>query len=377
MSFIRRALHRRRQSSKALIAVFACAIAAAGCGPALATPASVQPTAATSVAAQPTPISSTSPAPTPAPTATGILPGAPLIVFDWYLPGKTTKDIFVAHADGSDAQPIATGISGAHSAPTWSPDGQRIAFVVTNEQTPNGSIWTVAPDGTGAALLYDGKDSCAGLAYPAWSHDGQQMLLVCYASDTDSRIAVLDIKAKHLTTLTKVLWPGFIDNPPRWSRDDTSIVFDILNWDPTNAFLTGSLIATVPAAGGPQHRLTSLAGLAAHPDWSPTQDLIVFSTNDLGNNHDSALPSNLYLIKPDGSGLRKLTSLSTNGRLRISLPRWSPDGTQILAGEALATDPTGNVIKEVDPVSVDPTTGVVRPLAAGLIGANVELRPQP
>jgi Tol biopolymer transport system component len=49
----------------------------------------------------------------------------------------------------------------------------------------------------------------------------------------------------------------------------------------------------------------------------------------MANGADLDKPSNLFTIKPDGTGLRQITRSSVDGFMRIGLPRWDPDGTRI------------------------------------------------
>src|SRR2546426_1540353 len=60
----------------------------------------------------------------------------------------------------------------------------------------------------------------------------------------------------------------------------------------------------------------------ADPAWSPTGSWIAFESFEAGN-------SNIWLVRPDGTGLTQLTQSSTN-RTRDSQPAWSPDGKQIV-----------------------------------------------
>ena len=60
----------------------------------------------------------------------------------------------------------------------------------------------------------------------------------------------------------------------------------------------------------------------ADPAWSPTGSWIAFESFEAGN-------WNIWLVRPDGTGLTQLTQSSTN-RTRDSQPAWSPDGKQIV-----------------------------------------------
>jgi len=215
--------------------------------------------------------------------------------------------------------------------PAWSPDGRTLAFVVQDSAHPEGSIWTANADGSGATLLSAGGTECpVGLFHPAWSPDGTKLAVVCYpGGDVTTSVAVLDLATRSLTRLATFTIPENLDSAPTWSPDGTSIAFAIFHWDPTGQFYDWSLIATVPAAGGNVQRLTGFDTFMSNPAWSPDGSEIAIEGNDLGNGSDDG-PSNLYLIKPDGTGLRQITFSSVDGTMRIGCPRWDPDGSRIV-----------------------------------------------
>ena len=367
---------------KALGAIAVLTIVAGCAGSALGPAASSLPQASpapASAAATTSPMPTTTATTTPGPTPIAILPGEPWILYEWYHDGKDTKDLFLARPDGSDAHPIVTDIPGEHRAAAWSPDGTRIAFVVRDAETPDGSIWTANADGSGAMRLFDGGDACDSVYHPSWSPDGSKLAMVCYpsSSDRESSIAVLDLASMAMTTLATVAWPEFLDNPPRWSPDGMSIAFPIVHWDPTDDHLDGSLVATVPAAGGKVRLLTPFKTNMSSPDWRPDGSELVMNSYDLGNIQDTDQPSNLYAIKPDGTGLRQLTLSSVNGEMRIAQPRWTPEGTGMYVSIATTAGPGSTRVNRVQPGFVDAAGGEPVLVSSSLSGAHPELRPTP
>lgn len=71
-------------------------------------------------------------------------------------------------------------------------------------------------------------------------------------------------------------------------------------------------------------KLTPWSLLAGDPDWAPDGSAIVFTTRPLVD-FDTGR-SELYTVRPDGTGLRRLTAFGSNGP-RATQPRWTPDGT--------------------------------------------------
>lgn len=78
------------------------------------------------------------------------------------------------------------------------------------------------------------------------------------------------------------------------------------------------LIYTLPAAGGPAKRITDPVQEASNPDWSAKAGLVAIQSYAGGTFH-------IWTMKPDGSGLKQITSGHGDDRE----PRFSPDGRTI------------------------------------------------
>ena len=308
---------------------------------------------------------------TAAASALPITAGEPWLLFGRRTADGSGQDVRLVRPDGTGEHQILADVPGDLRAAAWSPDGKRIAFVVRDDST-DGTIWAANGDETGAAKFYDGRgDGCASVFYPSWSPDGSKMALVCYpADDKHAHLAVLDTASMRLTTLADLTWPEFLDDPISWSPDGRTLAFSVLHWDPTNQFLDGSLVATVPADGSAKAtRLTAMTEFATYPDWG-ADGRLVYNTYDVGNMHDPSLVSNLFTMAADGSGVRQLTNAKPGSALRIAEPRWDPSGARIWVSvrEGGARPHLG---------WVDPATGKVTSIDAAGYGAHPEPRPHP
>src|SRR3954465_7444977 len=251
--------------------------------------------------------SATSPAPSathlpartdpPSPTPFAILDGEPWLLLNAFV-ANDRKAAYLVRPDGSSLPRILTGLAADVRDSSWSPDGQHIVFSVRDSSTPDGSIWTADGDGSNPKLLYDGrKDGCGAVWDGVWSPDGTRISLICYRGaagtpETPNAAlhSVLAVKRRPLETVATTRWPDFLDNPASWSPDGRTLAFDILHWDPTNAFIDGSRIATAGADGSKKPKeLDTNTSFAAYPDWTADGTRLIYNTRDLGEGpHDGA-----------------------------------------------------------------------------------------
>ena len=179
--------------------------------------------------------------------------------------------------------------------PSWSPDGQRIAF-------DNGGIYVIDADGKNQTRLTNGW-------YPSWSPDGQRI-----AFAIGGAIYVMDADGKNQTRLTDHTVndedPNWSDEGPSWSPDGQRIAFVRLRRTKTTTGhnVTGA-IYVMDADGKNQTRLTN----GWYPSWSPDGQRIAF---DAG--------SGIYVIDADGKNITQITNNHNDW-----FASWSPDGQRI------------------------------------------------
>jgi Tol biopolymer transport system component len=154
-------------------------------------------------------------------------------------------------------------------APTWSPDGLRIAFVRANYEDV-WQIFTMLVDGSSDPMVvYDGVGAAATQDAPAWSPDGTRIAFGTVASASSDVIASrrwngADFRT-HATNPT-----GFVGDPD-WSPDGASLVFSQASprGNPTRIYVVrsnGSVQQLIPQASNPV-----VAGYwDRNPAWSRT-----------------------------------------------------------------------------------------------------------
>ena len=84
-----------------------------------------------------------------------------------------------------------TRIGEIAALPTWSPDSERLAFVLVDEESPG--LYTARPDGTDLRLVWASEtdDASTAISLVSWSPDGSEILLLSpdgmYALSPDSK----------------------------------------------------------------------------------------------------------------------------------------------------------------------------------------------
>jgi YD repeat-containing protein len=238
--------------------------------------------------------------------------------------------LFTMAEDGSRVRRLALRIPGSAVSPDWSPDGKRIAFAVGAGDAQ--SIWIARADGRDARELFHCAGACLNADYPAWSPDGRSVAFTYAAAPataagppSSTSIRTIDLRSGTVRVAVRSKFPRLVDLA-RWSPTGGQLVVERDRFSPDGSE-TGSRIEIV--ADGHSRPITSFGVFGFHPDWSPDGRLISFDTYDLLAFRDQAPgPSNLFTIRPDGSGLRQLTHFPAGGD-RVSAATFSPDGGRI------------------------------------------------
>ncbi|MBK7613768.1 MAG: PD40 domain-containing protein [Vitreoscilla sp.] len=130
-----------------------------------------------------------------------------------YLNNAYRPALFVRDIGGSAAVSLASFQDGSLNGTAWSPDGKTIAYA-RRSASGSGGIYLVAADGSSAASLLV-SDSRAQLTPSAWSPDGAKI-----AFGGDGGIQVVHADGTGLVTLLATSpWP------PAWSPDGNDIAF--------------------------------------------------------------------------------------------------------------------------------------------------------
>lgn len=192
--------------------------------------------------------------------------------------------------------------AGRLEAPNWLRDGKTLIY------NSGGRIYRIPAAGgkpevvdTGFAIRCNNDHGI--------SPDGTQLVISDQSQgDRKSRIYILPIEGgtpRLVTPLGPSYWHG-------WSPDGKTLVYC--------AERNGEFaIYIVPAAGGPETRLTTTKGLDDGPEYSPDGKHIYFNSDRTGRMH-------LWRMKADGSDQEQLTDDEFNNWF----PHPSPDGRTLV-----------------------------------------------
>ena len=271
---------------------------------------------------------------------------------------NTWYAICISNIDGTNRQRITKQIH--TSTPSWSPDGQQIAFTRNEdlgEYTPYSADDVFVMDANGGnvrQLTPDRNGRQSG--QPAWSPDGRQIAYVdgeSVPSGQPSRIGglfVMDADGDNVRRLTR----GNVDTDPAWSPRGNEIAF--ARCECPNASSAHLDLYVMNVASGATRRLTRTPGaFEASPAWSPDGSRIAFARWDFLSSVATGA-AGIYTMNSDGSG-EKLVHTYHHFVPGLYSLTWSPDG-RTLAFE-------GSPNRECTAISLLViASGAVRPLTS-------------
>jgi Tol biopolymer transport system component len=233
----------------------------------------------------------------------------------------TFPKIWTMNPNGSGLVNLLPGSFEQGTGAQFSPDGERIAYaadVALQTQTLS-EIFTMTAAGARKTNVtkFTTNGPLIHANRVAWSPDGRQMIFVRdFAIAFGSELYRMNADG---TARVRIREEGMIIAQPRWSPDGTRVLFSGAVPGSSDGF---HLYVIRPDGTGLQ-RLTGGTGLSQHfsPDWSPDGEAIVFG----GVRPTGAQRHAIYTVRADGSGLTRLTS----DQVYEADPVWSPDGTRI------------------------------------------------
>lgn len=319
----------------ALLPIVVLVIGCAGGGPSSPPPSATVNRPSSTASLAPT-AGSASDEPSPAARA------GPWVAYQRWM-GSDRTLLGLVRPDGSDDHILEiSGTPSQHLAhPDWSPDGRRIAFDVFFED-PDVAIgsrvepWVVGIDGGAATRLASCELPCLQIAYPTWSPDGSRLAAIRYdIADAGgwgaNALEVIDVASgerRVVAASANGLESWYF---PRWSPDGRSIVMVTETYtDAEQGTHTGMALATVAVDGDGSGTLTTITESDIYPrevDWSWVTDTLVASV--IPTMTSSMEEAQLVTLRPDGSGVRPLTSLAAGDPFAYQ-GSWDPTGGRVI-----------------------------------------------
>jgi len=225
---------------------------------------------------------------------------------------ERTTDIYVISVDGSGETNLTRTDGVLDWGPAWSPDGSLIAWNSDRNDPGIGDLdgFVMRPNGSRVEEITDELF----FEYPSWSPDGEQIAFMSQVG-ADYEIFVIDVDGSDAQQLTDS--PGD-DGWPSWSPNGSRILFssirdDCAYSDAPDCKTTGDIgpyhtLYVMNANGSNVTRVSDVFGQIA--DWSPDGRFIVFE--------DFEGRSGLSVIRVDGSGLTTIPISAPNA----GFPEW-------------------------------------------------------
>ncbi len=261
-----------------------------------------------------------------------------------YQKGLDKLSVWVARDDGGGPRKLAKG-----AQPRIAPDGSAVIFVA-NANTAHPSLREIPMGGGAARMLV--PDWTYGVS--AWSADSRYFATLAGPEIGRQRLVLIDLASGAERTIARGSFSG-----ASFSSGSDALVYS--KDAKAHQVFPNADLYVAPVAGGTPRAITS-DGRGLYPVWGPDRIACVRYARPTGKHrHDDGPKFNLWTLKPDGSGRRRLTDDKVPFLLTGLTPTvWSADGSELLA-QFNGQDTTYAV-------TVDPATGRERIIGKARLG---------
>lgn len=218
------------------------------------------------------------------------------------------SDIYAAKGDLSEPRKLAT-LRGHVSGLQFSPDGRKVRFEISDSANSSDAFWEMASDGSGLRPLLPGWNRAPQECCGNWTPDGRYFL---FQSFRDGRTSLWALEVKSS-------WFGGAPKPVQLTNGPLDFGLPVVSKVGKRIFAVGSQ---------PRCELVHFDGKSAFEPYlngSSIRDL-AFSADGKWMAYVTVPEGQLWRSRVDGSERLQLTPDGMNG----GMPRWSPDGKQIV-----------------------------------------------
>ena len=223
-----------------------------------------------------------------------------------------TTDIWLVHVEGGSARRITDCAPDSCAAPTWSPDGQQVAYERRNGTSGEGRIWVYDRRTASSVPLFADED-VTGFA-PLWSPDGGRL---AFYDMQAGAIRAIDLKTGDSTFI-----PDQMGEVGSFAPDGASMIYADIRLVGRQFF---PQLWRADLETGSVHPLLDEAEDDRMPAWSPDGRWLAFARRRLDEAQGAG--SQLMLLDLRTGELRQVTEDATVNHTRF---RWHPQGRYLL-----------------------------------------------
>jgi len=233
------------------------------------------------------------------------------------------RRIYDPSTSGLDPELVAHGLAGAFQ-PTWSPDQKWVAFGTGQwfftRATGTGRLMRIKTDGSMNGVPEVLTDGSINSGFPSYSPDGTKLVYRVW-SPTVKGLRILDLSTKAIAVLTSQP-----DNVPGWSPDGSKIVFTRKLIDATDPNKFNYDVFTIKPDGTGLRRLTTHGANDAHAVWT-WDGRILYSSGIYGYKDEVSLYDDTFqpdgqnwVMNADGSNQKPLTDTLWEEAMPLYVP---------------------------------------------------------
>lgn len=216
-------------------------------------------------------------------------------------------ELQIADADGAGAETALASLEPIIS-PTWSPDGQRLAYVSFEQKKPVVYVHSLQNGQRQVAANFKGSNSA-----PAWAPDGSR-LAVALSREGGSQLFTVNVDGSGVRRLMS---SSSIDTEPVYSPDGRFIYF-------TSDRGGSPQIYRMPATGGDAQRVTFDGTYNVSPRISPDGKSLAYIARNSGK----------FQVALQDLNARQVQVLTDSDK--DESPSFSPNGRMILLATVIA-----------------------------------------